>query len=96
MTYSRNLGDSNLTFIGGFRATSLNGIITLRMNQHQDTHDLDDLLAWAYKENVVGLMFRTCDNQGCAMVRSRRDDCVDLVRKLTKVLHEVDTNHKPL
>ena len=94
MTHTKNVGDPNLTFVDGFRTTGLRGTITLRMNQCQDTYDLDDLLAWAYKENVVGLMFRTRDNKGCAMVRFRRDDCVELVRKLTKILQEVDNTRK--
>lgn len=88
MTHTKNIGDPNLTFVDGFRTTGLQGTLTLRVNQCQDTYDLDDLLAWAYKENVVGLMFRTHDNKGCAMVRFRRDDCVELVRKLTEILQK--------
>ena len=88
------IGDPNPTFVNGFRTTSLKGTITLRLNQCQDTYDLGDLLAWAYKENVVGLIFRTHDNEGCAMVRFRKDDCVELVRKLTKMLQEAENTNK--
>jgi hypothetical protein len=96
MTHTNNIGDPNLTFVDGFRTTGLEGTLTLRVNQCQDTYDLDDLLAWAYKENTVGPMFRTRDNQGCAMVRFRRNDCTGLVRKLTKMLQEADNTRKPL
>ena len=94
MTHTKNVGDPNLTFVDGFRTTGLRGTITLRMNQCQDTYDLDDLLAWAYKENIVGLMFRIRDNQGCAMVRFDRENCAELVRKVTEILQEVDNTRK--
>lgn len=95
MSHIKNTIDPNLTFIDGFRTTSLQGTITLHVNQCQDTCELDDVLAWAYQENVVGLMFRTRHNQGCALVRFSKDDCVEFIGKLSKILHEADDTNKP-
>jgi hypothetical protein len=87
------MGDQNLTFITGFRTTSLKGTITLRIDKYTDEFNLDDLLSWAYKENIVGLMFRTRDNKGCARIQFTKDDCVELVRKLTEILQKTDNKH---
>jgi hypothetical protein len=62
---------------------------------YEDLYDLDDLLGWAYKENVICVMFRTRDNKGCAQVRFSREDCTELVQKLINILQEVDNAHKP-
>lgn len=96
MPCTKNIGDPNLTFIAGFRTTGLKGNLYVRVDGQEDLYDLDDFLGWTYKENVVCMMFRTPDNKGCARVEFRKDDCAELVRKLTKILQEVDDTHKPV
>jgi len=96
MPCTKNIGDPNLNFISGFRTTGLKGNLYVRVDGHEDLYDLDDFLGWTYKENVVCMMFRTPDNKGCARVEFCKDDCIELVRKLTKILQEVDNIHKPI
>jgi len=62
--------------------------MTLAVNGREDTCDLDDLFAWAYKENVFGLLFRGHNTQNCVMLRFSSDNCAELVRKLTEILQE--------
>jgi hypothetical protein len=94
VTHSQNIGDLNLTFSDGFRMTGLQGTLTLRVDQCLDTHDIDDVFAWAYKENVVSMMFRTRNNKGCAVVQLDRHHCVEMVYKLTEILREADNSHQ--
>ena len=93
--YVDKIGDLNLTFIDGFTTNNLKGSLYLRIERYEEMYDLDDLLAWRYKENVVALMFRTHGNKGCAEVRFSKEDCAEFVRKLTKLLQEPDNSHKP-
>jgi hypothetical protein len=71
--YLHKTGDPNLTFISGFTTKNLKGSLYLRIERYEEMYELDDLLGWAYKENVVALIFRTRGNEGCAVVRFSED-----------------------
>jgi hypothetical protein len=92
--YLHKTGDPNLTFIDAFTTKNLKGNLYLRIERYEEMYELDDLLGWAYKENVVALMFRTPGNNGCAQVRFSKEDCAELVRGLTKILKEADNSHQ--
>ncbi len=93
--YLDRVGDPSLTFVDGFTTEIAKGSLYLRIERYEEMYDLDDLLGWTYKENVVALMFRTPDNKGCIQVRFSKEDCAELVRKLTMLLQKVGDVQKP-
>jgi hypothetical protein len=88
MTYPKD-PDPNMTFVGGFAMKDPQATMVLVVDRCEDRCDIDELLAWKYKENVVGLLFRG-DNTHLLAVRLlfTSESCAEFVRKLTELLQE--------
>lgn len=91
MTYPK-YSDESMTFVGAFDMKDPQANMTVVVNRRQDTCDIDLALAWTYKENLVGLLFRG-DNTHLLAVRLlfSSESCAELARKLTKLLEKRDS-----
>jgi hypothetical protein len=81
-----------MTFVGGFAMKDPQAKMMLVVGRRQDTCDIDQVLGWTYKENVVGLLFRG-DNTQLLGVRLlfTSESCAEFVRKLTELLQKRDS-----
>ena len=92
MTYPNDI-DPSMSFVGGFMMKDPQATMLLVANRREDTCELDRVLGWTYKENVVGLLFRGHNAHEFAVrLLFTSENCAEFVRKLTDLLQKRDSS----
>jgi len=89
--------DESMTFIGGFIMKDPKVNMTVVANRRQDTCAIDQLVAWTYSEDVVGILLRGGDNTHLLGVRLlfTSESSAELARKLIELLQKRDGTGVP-
>jgi hypothetical protein len=92
MSFPKDI-DESMTCVGGFIMKDPQVNMTLVANRRQDTCEIDQLVAWTYKEDVVGILFRGGDNTHLLAVRLlfTSESSAELARKLIELLQKRDS-----
>jgi hypothetical protein len=90
MTYPKEI-DESMSFVAGLSMKNPQINMLLVVDRLENRCDIDEVLVWTYKEDLVGMLFRGHNTHNLAVrFLLSSQSCTELLRKLTVLLQKRD------